>query len=250
MDGSRQMHFIARTVDGPPKGVRSRNGGSAGAVRRQVDHELDAAVAEAYGWSADLSDEEIGRRLVALNAERAKEESRGVAQLAAPAMSRCTPITEMGSEADRGLSARFRTGTSGVSLGRRPAAPAVRQLRDQVNASPSGGGKLSAWRSSRSLDGDFIHTMNSSLAVELASFGIGSCRVYPLKSFAPKVSSRPAPRALGKIAAWRSTPWPWLWPRCPEGGGKRLRLAFARLNSAKAGDKVGRADGARLRARR
>jgi len=32
----------------------------------------------AYGWPADLSNEEILRRLVALNAERAEEESRGI----------------------------------------------------------------------------------------------------------------------------------------------------------------------------
>lgn len=32
---------------------------------------LDAAVAEAYGWPADLSEEEILARLLALNLERA-----------------------------------------------------------------------------------------------------------------------------------------------------------------------------------
>lgn len=41
------------------------------------DH-IDAAVAAAYGWPADLSDEEIVARLVALNAERAAEERRGI----------------------------------------------------------------------------------------------------------------------------------------------------------------------------
>ena len=35
---------------------------------------LDAAVAAAYGWSADLSDEQILERLLALNLERAAEE--------------------------------------------------------------------------------------------------------------------------------------------------------------------------------
>lgn len=47
-------------------------------ILRQLHDELDAAVAAAYGWSADLSDEEILERLVALNAERAAEESRGI----------------------------------------------------------------------------------------------------------------------------------------------------------------------------
>jgi hypothetical protein len=47
-------------------------------VLRQIHDDLDAAVADAYGWPVDLSDEEILRRLVALNAERAEEEKRGL----------------------------------------------------------------------------------------------------------------------------------------------------------------------------
>jgi hypothetical protein len=47
-------------------------------VLRQIHDDLDAAVAEAYGWPADLPDEEILRRLVALNAQRAEEEKRGL----------------------------------------------------------------------------------------------------------------------------------------------------------------------------
>jgi hypothetical protein len=46
-------------------------------VLRELHDELDAAVAEAYGWPADLSDEEILSRLAALNAERAAEEKQG-----------------------------------------------------------------------------------------------------------------------------------------------------------------------------
>lgn len=44
---------------------------------RQYHDEIDAAVAEAYGWPTDLSDEEILERLVALNKERAAEEATG-----------------------------------------------------------------------------------------------------------------------------------------------------------------------------
>ena len=47
-------------------------------VLRQIHDELDAAVAEAYGWPVDLSDEEILARLVASNHERAEEERRGL----------------------------------------------------------------------------------------------------------------------------------------------------------------------------
>ncbi|WP_340120088.1 DNA methyltransferase [Pelagibius sp. 7325] len=46
-------------------------------VLRQIHAELDAAVAAAYGWPADLSDEEILERLVALNHQRAAEEREG-----------------------------------------------------------------------------------------------------------------------------------------------------------------------------
>jgi hypothetical protein len=41
---------------------------------REVHEKLDAAVADAYGWPVDISDEETLERLVALNAERAEEE--------------------------------------------------------------------------------------------------------------------------------------------------------------------------------
>lgn len=43
---------------------------------RQYHDEIDAAVAETYGWPAHLTDEEILERLVALNKERAAEESK------------------------------------------------------------------------------------------------------------------------------------------------------------------------------
>lgn len=69
------------------KGVRSQNAAGArraGVGARQIHDELDAAVAEAYGLPADLSDDEILRRLVALNAERAEEESRGIVRWLRP----------------------------------------------------------------------------------------------------------------------------------------------------------------------
>lgn len=46
-------------------------------ILQNLHDELDAAVAEAYGWPADLEDEEILERLVALNHERAAEEAQG-----------------------------------------------------------------------------------------------------------------------------------------------------------------------------
>jgi SAM-dependent methyltransferase len=45
---------------------------------KSLHDDLDAAVSAAYGWPASLTDAEILERLVALNAERAAEEARGV----------------------------------------------------------------------------------------------------------------------------------------------------------------------------
>jgi len=45
---------------------------------RQHHDVIDALVAEAYGWPADLSDEEVLARLVALNKKRAAEEAKGL----------------------------------------------------------------------------------------------------------------------------------------------------------------------------
>ncbi len=45
---------------------------------------LDAAVADAYGWPAGLSDEDILARLVALNRERLQEEARGLVRWLRP----------------------------------------------------------------------------------------------------------------------------------------------------------------------
>ena len=48
-------------------------------VLKQLHDELDRAVADAYGWPATLTDEEILERLVELNALRAAEEHTGIA---------------------------------------------------------------------------------------------------------------------------------------------------------------------------
>ena len=53
-------------------------------VLRQLHDDLDAAVADAYGWFANLSDEEILERMVSLNAERAREEAQGLVRWLRP----------------------------------------------------------------------------------------------------------------------------------------------------------------------
>jgi hypothetical protein len=47
-------------------------------IVKELHDRLDSLVAEAYGWPADLSEDEVLSRLVTLNAERAAEEKRGV----------------------------------------------------------------------------------------------------------------------------------------------------------------------------
>lgn len=46
-------------------------------ILKELHDKLDALVSEAYGWPATLSDDEIVDRLVALNADRVKEERSG-----------------------------------------------------------------------------------------------------------------------------------------------------------------------------
>ncbi|MCX6925562.1 MAG: class I SAM-dependent DNA methyltransferase, partial [Verrucomicrobia bacterium] len=53
-------------------------------VLRQLHDNLDAAVFAAYGWPPPLTDAEILERLVALNAERAKEEASGLVRWLRP----------------------------------------------------------------------------------------------------------------------------------------------------------------------
>ena len=53
-------------------------------VLKQIHDDLDAAVAEAYGWPVDLTDDEILERLVALNKERAAEEAKGLVRWLRP----------------------------------------------------------------------------------------------------------------------------------------------------------------------
>jgi hypothetical protein len=53
-------------------------------ILKELHDKLDAAVAKAYGWPADLSDNDILVRLVALNKERAQEEARGIVRWLRP----------------------------------------------------------------------------------------------------------------------------------------------------------------------
>ena len=53
-------------------------------ILKELHDSLDAAVADAYGWAADLSDNDILARLVALNKQRAREEANGLVRWLRP----------------------------------------------------------------------------------------------------------------------------------------------------------------------
>jgi hypothetical protein len=87
--------LVAGVIKSPPSGGRLEGGGLTPkektiheqglvSVLKHLHDELDAAVAEAYGWPANLPDEEILERLVALNAERAAEEAQGLVRWLRP----------------------------------------------------------------------------------------------------------------------------------------------------------------------
>ncbi len=102
-------------------------------VLRQLHDDLDAAVAEAYGWGAgrDLSDEEILTRLVALNAERAAEEAQGIIRYLRPEYQNPTgsSATQSGLKLTKEKSAKTKTAkTSSVK------APWPKPLAERVRA--------------------------------------------------------------------------------------------------------------------
>ena len=66
-------------------------------ILRELHEELDAAVAEAYGWPVDLPEDEILAALVALNKTRAAEEARGEVRWLRPEYQ----IPRFGSAADK-----------------------------------------------------------------------------------------------------------------------------------------------------
>ena len=53
-------------------------------ILKELHDRLDVAVADAYGWPADLPEDEVLARLVALNRERAAEEKRGLVRWLRP----------------------------------------------------------------------------------------------------------------------------------------------------------------------
>ncbi len=76
-------------------------------IIKEIHDELDVAVAEAFGWSVDLSDEAILDNLVSLNIERAAEEAGGEVRWLRP---------EFQHPSGAEIEARKETGTLGLEI--------------------------------------------------------------------------------------------------------------------------------------
>lgn len=94
-------------------------------ILRDLHDQIDAAVAEAYGWPADLSDEDILLRLVALNRERAEEEARGQIRWLRPDYQNPT-----GAQATKGKTTEMGLG----AVAKVEKAPWPKTLPDQIAA--------------------------------------------------------------------------------------------------------------------
>jgi hypothetical protein len=89
-------------------------------VMRELHDRLDAVVADAYGWQAALTDNDIVARLVALNRERAAEEVTGVVQWLRPDYQ----VPRFASAADRPVLDLVGGGTAPEKAAARPLFPA------------------------------------------------------------------------------------------------------------------------------
>ncbi|MFZ0436037.1 MAG: DNA methyltransferase [Chthoniobacterales bacterium] len=106
-------------------------------VLRQLHDDLDTAVAEAYGWPADLSDEEILTRLVALNAERATEEAQGVIRYLRPEYQKPSEASVSQSALSLSASPRLRAKTLQTASGAKSSSaktPWPKPLAERVRA--------------------------------------------------------------------------------------------------------------------
>jgi hypothetical protein len=79
-----EMLRAGKKIDELDEGDRATFDDGLVLIIKELHDKLDIAVAEAYGWPADLSDDEILARLVALNKERSEEEKRGLVRWLRP----------------------------------------------------------------------------------------------------------------------------------------------------------------------
>jgi hypothetical protein len=72
-------------------------------ILRELHDKLDAAVAEAYGWPADLGEQEILQLLVDLNAERTAEEAGGLVRWLRPEYQAPDEVADTGTQGELAL---------------------------------------------------------------------------------------------------------------------------------------------------
>lgn len=79
-------NVLAKLRAGEELSEREREINQQGLVSllKQIHDELDAAVCRAYGWPADISEDDVLARLVELNRERAREEAEGLVRWLRP----------------------------------------------------------------------------------------------------------------------------------------------------------------------
>jgi hypothetical protein len=115
-------------------------------VLKQLHDDLDRAVADAYGWPATLTDEEILERLCALNQERAAEEAQGQIRWLRPdfqnpqgSSSEQTTIAlgdQTAGDRPQTTGQARRTGNKELSLWPKTLPEQIRVLRDVLSAQP------------------------------------------------------------------------------------------------------------------
>lgn len=110
------------TIEGKDKEIYEQ--GLIG-ILRDLHDQIDAAVAEAYGWPVDLSEEQILLRLVALNKERTEEEARGQIRWLRPDYQNPT-----GAQATKGKTTEMDLG----AVAKIEKAPWPKTLPDQIAA--------------------------------------------------------------------------------------------------------------------
>lgn len=95
-------------------------------ILRDLHDQIDATVADAYGWPTALTDDEILHRLVDLNRERATEEARGLVRWLRP---------DYQNPAGRAVAAKGEQGTMDIGAADSTAkAPWPKTLPEQIAA--------------------------------------------------------------------------------------------------------------------
>jgi hypothetical protein len=108
---------------------------------RRIHDDLDAAVFDAYGWTHDLTDEEILSRLVELNRERAAEEARGIVRWLRPEFQN-PEGARAATQTNLPIAAESETPTAPAAVKKQPwpksLAEQAQAVRAALSSSPAG----------------------------------------------------------------------------------------------------------------